>query len=620
MYISNNSYRILGVVSNASLKDVQKNISKLKAFAKIGKKMDLDYDLSCLNLAELNRTDALLLKSESQIKLDKNRIQNSLFWFVDITPIDSVALSHLIKGDVVKSIEIWAKIIKSNEVNSKNYSAYSNLSTLLLFSSLDASKTDTFMKDSESSNKIMRAFKLKKELISSTYYNQYCESISKSIPITSDDAQEFFTTTVIDVLKKNYSAKELSKLFEGLDNQLMDSLTESLTGEPISNIKNHIDIASQIIKKNETSGVKAGKQLIKHTLSDIKQLNEVLSANDFMFQTISDALANQILQCGILCFNATGDDQAYLSSYKYALQVAKGVKTINRANESIKHCEEEKEVATQNQLIRLINEFDEKYNNWEEEQRNAHNSFYGPAIGPPGAYMFGAPKLKANPEKLLAHVKHLLTEFQVPFEKLLQEHGEDSNIVRNVWSNFIYRVFDVVKMVLDDLLGFSPSLDSESTVNDTLVKIKGFSNIMNDPFILNTNKLIKLDSDDNEFHLKAKRELSRRLNNLEESKSKFDKDPIPPQKKLTDQSNNNSSKPSEGCYIATMVYGSYHHPNVLVLRHFRDEILKKSQFGRGFIKFYYFTSPKLVVYLKSMTKTNIMIKNGLDYFVNYILR
>ena len=342
MYISNNSYRVLGVVSNASLKDVQKNISKLKAFAKIGKQMDLDYDFSCLNLSKLNRIDDLLLKSESQIKLDKNRIKNSLFWFVDINPIDSVALSHLIKGDVVKSIEIWDKVIKSNEVNSKNFSAYSNLSTLLLFSSLDESKTDSFKKDSESSNKIKRAFKLKQELISSTYYNEYCESISKSIPITSDDAQEFFTTTVIDVLNKNYSAKELSKLFEGLDNQLVNSLTESLTDKPISSIKNHIDTASILLKKDEKSGIKSGKQLIKDSLADFKQLKEVLSPDDFKFQTISDALANQILQCGILCFNATGDDQAYLSSYKYALQVAVGDKTKNRAIESIKHCEDVK--------------------------------------------------------------------------------------------------------------------------------------------------------------------------------------------------------------------------------------------------------------------------------------
>jgi len=613
MYISNNSYRVLGVVSNASLKDVQKNISKLKAFAKIGKQMDLDYDFSCLNLSKLNRIDDLLLKSESQIKLDKNRIQNSLFWFVDINPIDSVALSHLIKGDVVKSIEIWDKVIKSNEVNSKNFSAYSNLSTLLLFSSLDESKTDSFKKDSESSNKIKRAFKLKQELISSTYYNEYCESISKSIPITSDDAQEFFTTTVIDVLNKNYSAKELSKLFEGLDNQLVNSLTESLTDKPISSIKNHIDTASILLKKDEKSGIKSGKQLIKDSLADFKQLKEVLSPDDFKFQTISDALANQILQCGILYFNATGDDQAYLSSYKYALQVAIGDKTKNRANESIKHCEEEKEAATQNQLVRLINEFDEKYNNWEEEQRNAHFSFRGSAKGPPGANRIGAPKLKANPEKLLPHVIYLLKEFQTPFEKLLQEQGDKSELVINVWSNFIYRVINVVEMVLDE--GFR--YKTKARVDEGLILFSGLSNIMNDSFIFNS---IQLNSEANTSYIEVNLNLSMQLSYIMSAVSEFDKEIIPKQQIPTSQTRTNSSNNSEGCYIATMVYGSYHHPNVLVLRRFRDEILKKSQFGRGFIKFYYFTSPKLVVYLKSMTKTNIMIKNGLDYFVNYILR
>ena len=82
-FISNNTYRVLGVCSNASLKDIHKNISKLKAFAKIGKEMELDYNLSFLNLAKLDRTDDLLLKSENQLNLDKNKITNSIFWFAD---------------------------------------------------------------------------------------------------------------------------------------------------------------------------------------------------------------------------------------------------------------------------------------------------------------------------------------------------------------------------------------------------------------------------------------------------------------------------------------------------------------------------------------------------------
>lgn len=342
MYISKNSYRVLGVPSNASLKDIQRNISKLKAFAKIGKEMQLDYDFSCLNFSKINRTDDLLLKSESQIKLDKNRIQMSLFWFIDVSPIDSVALANIFKGDISKSIDIWEKSTKS-ELTSKNYSAFNNLSTLLLLSTLDESNTDTFKKDSDSIKIIKQALQLKNKFISSTFFNKYCESICKSTSITSDDAQEFFTSTILELFEKNFTAKDFSCLFEGLDNQLKDTLNASLTDTPLSNIQNHIDNAADLIKKDEKSGVKVGKELIKNTKKEIQNLKEILGIDDFQFQTISDSLANQILQCGIVCFNSTENDQEYLSSYKYALKIAVDERTITRAKECIKHCEEEKE-------------------------------------------------------------------------------------------------------------------------------------------------------------------------------------------------------------------------------------------------------------------------------------
>ena len=55
-----------------------------------------------------------------------------------------------------------------------------------------------------------------------------------------------------------------------------------------------------------------------------------------------------------------------------------------------------------------------------------------------------------------------------------------------------------------------------------------------------------------------------------------------------------SGQNNEGCYIATCVYGSYDCPQVLTLRRFRDNTLKKHLVGRAFIKVYYILSPKLV--------------------------
>lgn len=57
---------------------------------------------------------------------------------------------------------------------------------------------------------------------------------------------------------------------------------------------------------------------------------------------------------------------------------------------------------------------------------------------------------------------------------------------------------------------------------------------------------------------------------------------------------NTGSGGKSGCYIATAVYGSYDCPEVWTLRRFRDYKLLTNPLGRGFVRFYYATSPKLV--------------------------
>lgn len=56
----------------------------------------------------------------------------------------------------------------------------------------------------------------------------------------------------------------------------------------------------------------------------------------------------------------------------------------------------------------------------------------------------------------------------------------------------------------------------------------------------------------------------------------------------------NKRKSSNGCYVATAVYGSYDCPEVWTLRRYRDFQLRPSWLGRVFIKTYYCISPTLV--------------------------
>lgn len=72
---------------------------------------------------------------------------------------------------------------------------------------------------------------------------------------------------------------------------------------------------------------------------------------------------------------------------------------------------------------------------------------------------------------------------------------------------------------------------------------------------------------------------------------------------------------SKACYIATMCYGDYSHPQVLVLRDFRDSVLLQHSWGQAFVQFYYRNSPNWVEHLKNKRLINKIIRNLLDKFI-----
>jgi len=69
------------------------------------------------------------------------------------------------------------------------------------------------------------------------------------------------------------------------------------------------------------------------------------------------------------------------------------------------------------------------------------------------------------------------------------------------------------------------------------------------------------------------------------------------------------------CYVATFVYGSYDCPEVWILRRFRDNNLKKSWYGKLFIKIYYTFSPIIVEFFGSKRWFNRIFKYRLDRFI-----
>jgi len=95
---------------------------------------------------------------------------------------------------------------------------------------------------------------------------------------------------------------------------------------------------------------------------------------------------------------------------------------------------------------------------------------------------------------------------------------------------------------------------------------------------------------------------------------KYDSTYQMPENKPTDNIKSSNSN-SEGCYVATAVYGSYDCPQVWTLRRFRDYTLAKTWYGRVFIRIYYTVSPFLVREFGNTEWFKKMWKGKLDYMV-----
>lgn len=69
------------------------------------------------------------------------------------------------------------------------------------------------------------------------------------------------------------------------------------------------------------------------------------------------------------------------------------------------------------------------------------------------------------------------------------------------------------------------------------------------------------------------------------------------------------------CFIATAVYEDYNHPQVIVLRKFRDKYLLTNKLGIKFVNAYYKYSPVFADYVKGKKLFAFPIKKSLDGMV-----
>ena len=565
--LKQNPFRVLGLFGNSSEREIQKQIGMIKRYAEIGKFKSFDYDFDFIGSLSRNIDD--IQQAASKIEQAKNKLHYSIFWFINNSQYDEIAFNLLKSKNIEKAIEIWNKTLK--KVSDKNFSSFSNLSTLYLVLSIINEQLELLH--------LQQAIELKGKLIHSDFIHIFSSSVTgNGINIDSTTISKKFVEEIIELLKpylnkrNGISINELISFFSSYPSNIQKYISGKFTETPISNIGNSIEKAAHKRKNNPENADKFGEDLYNITKTDVALLKNILGKDNVQFQMIVNKLANEILQCSIEFFNKhrenndidPGDDAIRIAKYAGSIGASGQIKQRITENSAI--------------IQKWVNDKPnrKKLEAVSEEIIFLENKF---------KWFKGLPNTIENAENLINSCKPKLISIKNKLGRQDDFYLQISSLVVNSSLNMIIEVvnreqnqlqYDQTKLIILPL--------TISAALSVLNQLESFDMIENVRIRYNTNKRI-ISNINNQLQTLTRQE---------------------PASSFGD------------CYIATMVYGNYNHPQVINLREFRDEKLATNFIGKCFIKFYYTTSPHLVKILKTNNRINKSLRILLDKFIERI--
>lgn len=461
-----------------------------------------------------------------------DQIKNTLFWFMKITPLDDIALNHLLAGNMVQAKEIWNK--------KETVSSLLNLMACALIEG----DTDSLA--------------IKADTLFQNYSIDFCLAVNETVKLSSTQLTELFVE-----LLKEYGTFELAKLMQVSGTSV--EWRKIIGGGLVKPIIDEISLAISEAKsaKGSSANYRAGEKLMNSTKGTLSQLKGLLGVSDMQYQMIADKLATTILQCGINYFNDTEEDDAVDKAMKlqnYALSIAVGQMAKDRCKENVDIL---KKIGPEYKVQKELNRIGEKL-----------KRFSAKPIGRDAIFT----SLLGN-GKSFSDINSFIDGCRSDLLLVRQKLGT---------SNSLY-------------LKISSAVAS-AAINALVEKINAAQQMAN----------ITSDRDSLKGDVASALSTMSMISSLDmtaECRNYFNSN------NSTLNSINSQLNPSGGCYIATMAYGNYDHPQVMVLRHFRDSYLSKREWGQKFISFYYANSPRWVETLKGHKRINSLIRKILDSFV-----
>lgn len=310
--ISDNPFRMLGIFVNASSKEQNASLTKIKRYLEVNKSPEMECDFNEV-LCQLSRTTEKVSDANGSIYLPADKFKAALFWVAKSEPFHEIAFGHFKAGNYSKTFEILSK--------GCSWGSVLNKSTL----SLSIGKINYGLE---------HLFKL---ICDDSLRNDFCKNVcGNDYVIDAKDASD----VVVDELLAIMDPKELWQYLSGCCTKhpsSLDYLSSKILEKPISAIDIAISRARESFSEGANENYKAGLQLMYSTKVALAQLLELRSVSEQRVTNCIDSLAKTILQCGINYYNGTDEyDSAKnaLALQEYAESISIGALIKDRCKKN----------------------------------------------------------------------------------------------------------------------------------------------------------------------------------------------------------------------------------------------------------------------------------------------
>lgn len=322
--ITNNAYRILGVAAPASMRDIECNKSRFRAFLNIDRPVPpqpLDFPQL---LGDVNRDSETIRTAESEISLPAGKLAQGMFWFVRKSPLDDECFKVITNGDISEAERKW--------VADGSVSSLQNILICMLIG-----------------GRCKEAVLLARNIYT-VHFDKWKAMYSLLTDTSATDVSKLFLDRLYSEIPKDI----ISMDWDGISDEWEFYVKKKSISPITDKIKSLIEECHNSNRDNPKLRYKGALNMLDTAQPLLTQLEHLLKPDDITLVSMEDNVYTEALNCSIASYNAAYDELKNGNGAQYRLIAPQCKDILNRINSNFvspavaKRIEDNKKIINEN--------------------------------------------------------------------------------------------------------------------------------------------------------------------------------------------------------------------------------------------------------------------------------